>query len=290
MDGRTADGDAGPGGLFAGNLGGAGQKPPHQVLRVLLRTQSAAQQHELITTHAADQIVRTHGRHEQLGKPFEHVVARQMAVVVVDGLEIVHVHHEDPGIVLVQIGVDALQGAEIDQAGQAVPLSKAGQIFNGLLGALDLLGEGSGVIFSLHLLRVRDGLVQMQDLPLALHLFVQDGEAAVHVHMDLALFAFPQDVQPAVDQTALVIHHLLGAPEIPEMKLDAAPVRQVRLHRPGKLLQVPVKLVAAGADDRAVRSKAGQAVEGACVAVGQISRPDFFCTLAKVHEVLLVLV
>ena len=74
------------------------------------------------------------------------------------------------------------------------------------------------------------------------------------------------------------------------MEPDAAAIRQVCLHRAGKLLQIPVELMLAGADDRAVRGKAGQPVEGACIAIGQLSRPDFFCALAKVHEVLLVFV
>lgn len=106
---------------------------------------------------------------------------------------------------MVQIGVETLQSVEIDQAGQAVPLSQPGQMLNGFPGTL---GERAGIIFAVQLLRVGHRLMQMNDLPFLPHLFVQDGKPAVHIDVDPAAFAVGANVKTAVHQAALLIHHL----------------------------------------------------------------------------------
>ena len=68
VDGAGANGNSGPCGLLAGNFGSAGKKAAHQILRVLLRAQPAAEQYKFIAAHAADQILRTHGAGEKAAK------------------------------------------------------------------------------------------------------------------------------------------------------------------------------------------------------------------------------
>ena len=72
------------------------------------------------------------------------------------------------------------------------------------------------------------------------------------------------------------------------MELQIILILQISAHGLRELLQIPINFVFAGADDGAIRGNAGQLVKGARVAVGQIGRPEFFCALAKIHEVLLV--
>ena len=50
----------------------------------------------------------------------------------------------------------------------------------------------------------------------------------------------------AVHQAALLIHHLLGAPEIPKMELQIVLILQISAHGLRELLQLPINFVFAG--------------------------------------------
>ena len=108
-------------------------------LRRTVQVGAGQQHHEFFTAVAAQHIGRTQALAQHADDVAQHVVAGQMAVVVIDALEVVDVHHQQrQGRVLAagagQLGLQRLhQGAAVGGTGQRV---LAGQAQVGLIGTL----------------------------------------------------------------------------------------------------------------------------------------------------------
>ena len=228
------------------------------------------------------------GRAQHVAGLAQDVVTGDVAVGVVDLLEVVQVQHHEAAGAFGQADVGLVKkAAVVVQAGDRVLLGQAGHAVRQVAGLLDLLDQAAGVALPCRLLGVGQRLVAVAHHPILPLAGVHKGVAGVHIHQRrLAQLGVPHP-QAAVHQPHILGQRHLLAPLV--HNVEAAAAGLLHFHLQGLLhpFAAEIEFMLSGPDQNAVRRqpvhRTGQRLRRAH---DQVILPKLPGDLAKIHDTL----